>query len=87
MGVWDCIKWDDFSHFRSPLEKKIEIKKYDTEQQKSAKGDQLPVCEVSEKRLQEEKVLRHVPKNNNQINNGTRGIQKQLPDDGPVTAN
>lgn len=44
------------------------------------------LCEKSEIRLQAVELLRQVLKNKNQRSNGRKGIAKQLPDDGLVTA-
>lgn len=43
--------------------KKIERKKYDTEQQEPNMNDWLPMREKDENRLQEEKLMTKVPKN------------------------
>lgn len=64
-----------------------ERKKQDTGQQKPDKNECLPVYECSEKRSQEEELLRQFLKNKNQSNNGRKRRAKQLLDDGPVTAN
>lgn len=53
--------------------RKVEIKKYDTEQRKPDKDDQLSVYEKSEKKLQEEELMKQVPKGKNQCTNSRTG--------------